>query len=121
MLRFQLIIPLMGCAVLLAACEPMGIGEDAIHWDERIYHASTGKLMDVLSESPKDARRVMITGHNPGLEMLVQTLCRHHVPMPDDYKLMPTAAVAHLEIDCPWSEIDGGAATLLSLTRPKSL
>ena len=106
---------------VLAACEPMGIGEDAIYWDERIYHASTGKLMDVLSESPKDARRVMITGHNPGLEMLVQTLCRHHVPMPDDYKLMPTAAVAHLEITVRWDQLDGGVAELISLTRARSL
>ena len=106
---------------VLAACEPMGIEEDDIHWDERIYHASTGRLMDVLTECPQDAERVMITGHNPGLEMLVQTLCRHRVPMPDDYKLMPTAAVAHLEIPVPWRELDGGVAELISLTRARSL
>lgn len=106
---------------VVAVCEPLGIGEAEINWDERIYHASTGALMDVLSECPEGARRVMIAGHNPGLEMLVQTLCRHPVPMPDDYKLMPTAAVAHLEIPVPWREIDGGIAELLSLTRARSL
>lgn len=106
---------------VLAACEAFDIGEDDIHWDDRIYHASTGRLMDVLCECPEDAQRVMITGHNPGLEMLVQTLCRHPVPMPDDYKLMPTAAVAHLEIPVPWRELDGGMAQLISLTRARSL
>ena len=106
---------------VIAVCAELGFDDGAIRWDERVYHATTGALMDVLAESPPGARRMLIAGHNPGLEMLVQTLCRDRVPMPPDYKLMPTAAVAHLEIDCPWSEIDGGAATLLSLTRPKSL
>ena len=106
---------------VLAVCTELGFDEAAIRWDERVYHATTGALMDVLAESPASASRVLIAGHNPGLEMLVQTLCRERVPMPHDYKLMPTAAVAHLEIDCPWSEIDGGVANLLSLTRPKSL
>lgn len=103
------------------ACAEVGIEEEAIHWDDRVYHASTGALMDVLSEAPDAAARVLITGHNPGLEMLVQTLCRDRVPMPDDYKLMPTAALARLEIPTPWCEIDGGTARLLALTRAKSL
>ena len=98
-----------------------GIDEADIHWDERIYHAATGTLMDVLAESPADAQRVLIAGHNPGLESLVQTLCRHRVPMPDDWKLMPTAAVAHLAIPTSWPELDGGTAELLSLTRARSL
>ena len=72
-------------------------------------------------ESPESAGRVLIAGHNPGLEMLVQTLSADPVPMPDDYKLMPTAAVARLEIPAPWRDIDGGIATLLSLTRARSL
>lgn len=106
---------------VLAVCAEMDIAENAVAWDDRIYHASTGALMDVLSESPESAHRVLIAGHNPGLEMLVQTLSRERVPMPDDYKLMPTAAVARLEISAPWREIDGGTATLLSLTRARSL
>ena len=106
---------------VIAACEPLGIVEADIHWDERIYHASTGALMEVLSECPAKAQRVLIAGHNPGLEMLVQTLSRHRVPRPPDFKLMPTAAVAHLEIPGDWRDIDGGIATLLNLTRARSL
>lgn len=106
---------------VIAVCAEMGIEESAIHWDQRIYHASTGALMDVLAESPEEAGRVLIAGHNPGLEMLVQTLSREAVPMPDDWKLMPTAAVAHLEIPGRWQDLDGGTARLLSLTRARSL
>ena len=106
---------------VIAVCSEMGIDPSAIHWDDRIYHASTGALMDVLCESPPDAGRVLIAGHNPGLEMLLQTLCRERVPMPDDWKLMPTAAVAHLDIPCAWRDLDGGVARLISLTRARSL
>lgn len=106
---------------VIAVCAPMNITEEQIHWDQRIYHASTGALMDVLNEVPENAQRVLIAGHNPGLEMLVQTLSHERIPMPDDYKLMPTAAVAHLAFEGEWSELDGGMAELLSLTRAKSL
>jgi phosphohistidine phosphatase len=41
--------------------------------------------------------------------------------MPDDYKLMPTAAVAHLEILSEWKNLEAGLARLLSLTRSRSL
>jgi hypothetical protein len=41
--------------------------------------------------------------------------------MPDDWKLMPTAAVAHLAIPTPWADLDGGTAELIGLTRARSL
>ncbi|NNJ78823.1 MAG: histidine phosphatase family protein [Xanthomonadales bacterium] len=106
---------------VVAVCSELDITEQEIHWDDRIYHASTGALMDVLSESPEEASRVLIAGHNPGLEVLVQTLSRAPVPMPGDWKLMPTAAVAHLDIPGRWCDLDGGIARLVSLTRAKSL
>ena len=106
---------------VIAVCKENGIGEESIHWDNRIYHASTGALMDVLSECPEDADRVLIAGHNPGLEILLRTLCKDPVPLQHDFKLMPTACLAHLEIPDPWAEIDGGIAQLLSLTRARSL
>jgi phosphohistidine phosphatase len=106
---------------VLAACAPFGIGADDISWDRRIYAATTGELLDVLNECPESAMRVLIAGHNPGLESLVRVLCREPVPTPPDFKLMPTAALAHLLIPVAWKEIDGGVAELLSLTRVKSL
>ena len=106
---------------VLAVCGACGIEEDRIHWDPRIYHGSTGAVLDVLNDCPATARRVLIAGHNPGLELLVRNLCHHEVPMPDDYKLMPTAAVAHLEIPGEWENLKGGMARLVSLTRARSL
>jgi phosphohistidine phosphatase len=72
-------------------------------------------------DCPNDAKRVLIAGHNPGLETLLQNLCHHRVPIPADGKLLPTAAVAHLQIDSEWSNLDSGVASLLSITRSRSL
>jgi phosphohistidine phosphatase len=106
---------------VIAVCEQMGIGPERMAWDKRIYGGWGGALLNVLNDSPADAQRVLIAGHNPGLEILLQNLCNHDIPMPDDYKLMPTAAVAHLEILSEWRQLEGGQARLLSLTRSRSL
>lgn len=106
---------------VIAVCGEMGIRQDEIHWDSRIYHAGAGALLDVLNDCPGNAQRVLIAGHNPGLELLLQNLCDQEIPMPDDYKLMPTAAVAHLEILSEWKSLEGGLARLVGLTRARSL
>jgi len=106
---------------VIAVCGEMNISREQINWDSRIYHASSGALLDVLNECPESAQRVLIAGHNPGLEILLQNLCNHEIPMPDDYKLMPTGTVAHLEILSQWKNLEGHLARLLSLTRPRSL
>jgi len=106
---------------VIAVCGEMGIRPEQIHWDPRIYHAGAGALLDVLNDCPDSSQRVLIAGHNPGLEILLQNLCNHNIPMPDDYKLLPTAAVAQLEILTGWKDLEGGLARLVSLTRSRSL
>jgi phosphohistidine phosphatase len=106
---------------VIGVCEQLGIGPRQINWDSRIYGGYAGSLLNVLNDCPGDSKRVLIAGHNPGLENLLQNLCNHDIPMPDDYKLMPTAAVAHLEILSDWKNLEGGQARLLSLTRSRSL
>lgn len=98
----------------------LGFGEGDIVWERRIYHAGTGALVEVLQECPDAARRVMMVGHNPGFEMLLEWLC-DEVPWPRDGKLMPTCAVAVLEIPCAWDAVSPGCARLGQLTRVRSL
>jgi phosphohistidine phosphatase len=106
---------------VISVCEQLDFNPGQIAWDDRIYGGWTQTLFNVLMESPENARRVLIAGHNPGLETLLQHLCKHPVPSPADGKLLPTAAVAHLEILPQWKQLEGGVATLLSITRARSL
>lgn len=101
-----------------AACAAMGLPAKKIRWDERIYAAPTEFLLAALADCPKGARRVMLVGHNPGLEQLVEFLCEGEVDIPDDGKLLPTSALAHLEVLADWGDLVRGCAKLVSVTRP---
>lgn len=49
--------------------------------DRRIWEASTAELVEVARDGFEYGKRVLIVGHNPGLESLVHWLCGRLVPM----------------------------------------
>lgn len=99
----------------------MGLGSDGIHRDERVYGADVEQLLAVLRESPQRAQRVMLVGHNPGLEELLLYLSDAELAPPEQGKLLPTAALAQLSIGGSWADLDRASARLLSITRPNTL
>ena len=78
-------------------------------------------MLDALSRCPSDAETVLLVGHNPGLEELVQHLVGDDLEPPGDGKLMPTATLVRLEMPGDWRRLDQGCAQLISITRPKGL
>ena len=105
--------------VQLALAE-MGVDEAAVAWEDAIYDADASTLLDVLADCPRESRRVLLVGHNPALEDLVEHLAGC-VEVPPGGKLFPTAALAHLAMPDDWSRLPRGCAGLLSLTRPRTL
>jgi phosphohistidine phosphatase len=103
------------------ACKALDIAPGQIVQDPRIYLASPATLLGVLRELPASARTAMLVGHNPGLEDLLARLLGDAVPHPDDGKLMPTAALAHLALDTDWQALDAGRVQLIKLVRARSL
>lgn len=95
-------------------------GVDDIQKNKNLYLASLNDSLAVLASSPGTARRVMIVGHNPGLEELLEYLVGESL-VSDDGKILPTATVAHLEMPEDWSELANGCASLLSWVRPSML
>lgn len=104
----------------LKVCEALKLDATRLHWDNRIYEASPGTLLQVLASCPKRAHRVLLVGHNPGLELLLGYLC-NDIPLPADGKLLPTATLAHIEMPDDWTQLDPGVGHLNALTRPRSL
>ncbi len=102
-------------------CKVMGIGATDIAQDKRIYQAGPAELLRVLADCPASAKRVMLVGHNPALEHLLELLAEHPPEVPEDGKLMPTAALARLETANEWGALTQGCARLLQLTRASSL
>ncbi|MDX1698292.1 MAG: histidine phosphatase family protein, partial [Thiohalobacterales bacterium] len=102
-------------------CKAMGPGDADIRRDERIYEATAGELLEVLAGCPDSARRVLLVGHNPGLEDLLTWLAGEAVEVPPDGKLLPTATLARLTLPGAWNELAPGCATLEAIVRPAEL
>lgn len=102
------------------ACKTMGLKRRRILTDDHVYLAQADDLVEVLRDCPEKAR-IMLVGHNPGLEDLLLYLVGGNVAVPDDGKLLPTAAIAVLEMPDSWRGLGRGCARLLSLTRPAEM
>jgi phosphohistidine phosphatase len=105
--------------VQLALAE-MGVAEAVVAWSDDVYDADASILLDVLADCPRDRRRVLLVGHNPALEDLLEHLAGS-IDAPPGGKLFPTAAVARLSVPEDWSRLPGGCAELLELVRPRAL
>ncbi|MGV1008378.1 MAG: SixA phosphatase family protein [Dermatophilaceae bacterium] len=79
--------------------------------DERVYAASDRELLTVVRQLPSEAATVVLVGHNPGLEDLLDVLTGEAVPM-------PTSALAVLTLGGPWSAAGQASATLRASGRP---
>ena len=90
--------------------------EDRVELTQEFYHAGPGAYLDVLQNVPDDNQRVMVVGHNPGMEGLVAHLTGR-------METMPTAALARVALSIEkWTELDYEVqGELLDLWYPKAL
>lgn len=100
------------------ACKAMGVSLETVRWDERLYEASVEDHLAALADCPETAQLVMLVGHNPGLEELVEYLAVGEVKIPADGKLLPTSALAQLEMTGDWRGLKRGCARIAVVTRP---
>jgi phosphohistidine phosphatase len=85
-----------------------------IHFEPRIYEAGIGDLTEIVSQVENDCEKLLIVGHNPGFEQLVEILSGELQPM-------PTAALAEIELPIEnWSETMRGGK-LKNLFKPKEI
>lgn len=103
------------------ACMATGLDARKINEDRHIYAAGLNELLKVVRTAPEWTRRLMLVGHNPGMEILLSWLAQDEIPLPEDSKLIPTATLARLSFNCHWSEIETGCARLESITRSSDL
>lgn len=99
----------------------MGLDSREIAQDRRIYAARVEDLLQVLANVPNSARRVLLVGHNPGLEELMEYLEGKPLPLPGDGKLLPTATLANIELPDDWRHLKSGSGRLTGITRAGSL
>jgi len=98
-----------------AVCEVLGF-EGGIDERHDLYLAGPGAYLRAIRELPDEAERVLVVGHNPGLEDLLEALCGR-------CKRMPTAALAAVELPVKhWRELElDGRARCQHVWRVKDL
>lgn len=93
-------------------------------WDKTLYLSSSDTLIDHLHALPDSANRVLLVGHNPGLEELVLLLARDdgsHARDAVEVKF-PTASVAEIDFAVDrWADAKAGGGVLVRFIRPRDL
>jgi phosphohistidine phosphatase SixA len=90
-----------------------GTGPIDTRTEDAIYEATPGDLMEVI-EANRDAGRLLLVGHNPGLESVVALLT---TGQSGDHRGMPPAGLAVLHFTAG-AAIEPGAAQLTAFWSP---
>ena len=98
--------------------------EPAIEFQEELYLAGPGEMLDLVRSVPDTVESVLLVGHNPGTEMLTAALSGDGLP--ETVHLMsakfPTAGLAIIELSVDrWKDIVSGCGSLREFVRPRDL
>jgi phosphohistidine phosphatase len=86
-----------------------------VRYDMRIYEASRQQLLQIISEIDVEKSSVLLVGHNPGLEEVLQGLT-------DCFAPMGTATLAKIDLTASeWNKITGQKGQLDWLMKPDEL
>ena len=97
--------------------ESTGVDESDVQYVKYLYHAPAQEYLEALDRfDGENVERLMMVGHNPGLEELIYALAKAH-------EVMPTAAIAQFDLgDQDWISIRKPFnAKLLNVWRPKEV
>jgi len=108
-------------ATAALACDASGVGSGIIQYDRRLYLASVETLNAVIEAADAESRRLMIVGHNPGLEMLLLSLVGARQLAEQGGGEMSTAAVAVIDLTTGWASIGTGMGRLSAFIAPRDL
>jgi phosphohistidine phosphatase len=88
------------------------VADPEVRVEERLYPGSPDDLLAVVRELPDEARTVLLIGHNPGLEELVEELAGRPC-------VMKTSSVAALSGSGDWTAVAQGWATVDAEVTPR--
>ena len=89
-------------------------------WVDALYHSSLESILAVL-KTQRQRRDLMVLGHNPGLQDLIDYLVDEGTQSPAFNKRFPTAAVCVLETPRRFDALKHGCARVTAHQRPKAL
>ena len=95
-----------------------GFDDLPVHYDEAIYHASTGDLLNMIQKTTAEKNALMIIGHNPTIYQLAVMLAKDDNSSAMNALTMgyPPGSLTVLGCDLKsWAEIQPGENLMLNL------
>jgi phosphohistidine phosphatase len=102
-------------------CEAMGVERDSVVVEQRLYHSSSATLLQLVQSFSPDDRRVMIVGHNPGLEQFSLGMAAPHSPVSTKSDHLATATLVVMRWEGEWRDAVPGAASIRHWIYPRDL
>jgi phosphohistidine phosphatase len=102
----------------------LSFGPIAADYDRRLYLAAPDTLLEAVRETPDEVERLLLVGHNPGLESLALSLAgggeaRLREALALKY---PTATVAEIALPVArWRDVGEGSGEIRRFIRPRDL
>jgi phosphohistidine phosphatase len=89
---------------------------------DEVYDAGAGDLLDVLRDVPEESPRVLVVGHNPGMERLAGLLDDGKGASEDRARMrskFPTSGLAMLDVPRPWAAMEPETCRLTAFVVPR--
>lgn len=92
-------------------------------FDERLYLAAVPTLLEIIRDTPDEVGRLMLMGHNPGLEQIALLLSRRGGPLRPEVEIKyPTGTLVEIELPVDrWADAREGDGNMVRLIRPRDL
>ncbi|HEY1606958.1 MAG TPA: histidine phosphatase family protein [Allosphingosinicella sp.] len=92
-------------------------------YDDRIYLASLRTLVELVRETPDAVERLLLIGHNPGLEELTLFLAGRDGPLRAEVEIKyPTGTLAGIVFPAAhWRNVGEGQGKIVRFIRPRDL
>ncbi|MEV6333396.1 histidine phosphatase family protein [Nocardia vinacea] len=90
-------------------------------YESGIYEASPRTLIELVQLSDDDVTTLLVIGHAPGMPWTAWELAsnRDSDPAIELSRKFPTSALAVLEFDRPWAQVDEGTGDLVRFHIPR--
>lgn len=99
----------------------LAIPDTLIDYDDRAYLATAETLLAAMARCPRDMSTILVIGHNPGLEQLLEYLCGRPLPRSSKDKLLATATLAQITLPDDWHALPPRAGKLVQIVRPDDI
>ena len=93
-------------------------------YEQRLYLATTETLIELLRATDESVERLLLVGHNPGMECLALALSGgSDNALRGEIELKyPTGTLAEIALDVEgWWQVDGGCGKITRFIRPRDL